>query len=221
MTEWSSALTERAVVRDSGVATFYVNGVAVGSTSTASPINATEPLLAVNAGGQAYFSGDVSEARIFTFDPGQFNVSNLLYPGTGPSDPYDQWAAALGDPSFDVDFDQGGLANGIEWVTGGDAASGSDDASVTPNFSNTHPSDFLFTFLRRDTVASDAGTTIVVEYGSDLAGWRNTADHGVTDGVTVDDSTVISGGFNEVTVSIPRSLAPGGTFFARLKVTRP
>lgn len=87
MTEWSSTLTERAVVRDSGVATFYVNGVAVGSTSTASPINATEPLLAVNAGGQAYFSGDVSEARIFTFDPGQFNVSNLLYPGTGPAIP--------------------------------------------------------------------------------------------------------------------------------------
>lgn len=61
----------------------------------------------------------------------------------------------------------------------------------------------------------------MVEYGSDLAGWRNTADHGVTDGVTVDDSTVISGGFHEVTVSIPRSLAPGGTFFARLKITRP
>lgn len=212
-----------ALVRDYGVTTFYVNGVASG-TSTVNPFNATQPHLAINAGGAVggYFGGDIAEARIFTFDPGQFNVSHLLYPGTVPSDPYDTWAAGLGNPAVDVDFDNGGLANGIEWVTGGDPAIGNDDASVTPVSNNTgDPNNLLFTFRRRDAAAADSGTTIVVEYGSDLAGWRNTADHGVTDGVTIDDSTDLGGGFHHVTVAIPRSLAASGKLFARMKVTRP
>ena len=211
-----------ALVRDNGTTTFYVNGLASG-TSAATPLNATQPRMAATFNNGIFFSGDVAEARIFTFDPGQFNVSDLLYPGTPPpSDPYLVWAAGLGDPSVNVDFDGGGLATGIEWVTGGDPAVGSDDPSVTPSFNNTtDPGNFLFTFRRRDAAASDTGTVIVVEYGSNLTGWRNTADHGVTDGVSIDASTDLGGGFHQVTVSIPRSLAAGGKFFARMNVTRP
>ena len=215
-----------AVIRNNGVSTFYVNGVASG-TSTSVPDNATAPHLATNAGGfvGGYFGGDVAEARIFTFDAGQFNPSYLLYPAPPSGDAYDDWAndfAGLTDPSADLDFDNGGLPTGIEWVTGGDPSNGGDDAGVTPTFDNTtDPSDFLFTFRRRDAAAADPGTTIVVEYGSDLAGWRNTADHGVTDGVTIDDSTDLGGGFHQVTVSIPRSLGAAGKLFARLKVSRP
>lgn len=219
----AGAWVHLALVRDYGVTTFYVNGVASG-TSTVTPFNATQPHMAVNAGGGAggYFGGDIAEARIFTFDPGQFNVSYLLYPGIVPSDPYDAWAAGLADPSVNVDFDQGGLATGIEWVTGGDPSVGGDDAGVTPRFDNTSdPLNFLFTFRRRDAAAADTGTTIVVEYGSDLSGWRNTAAHGATDGVTVDAGTDLGGGFHQVTVAIPRSLAAGGKLFARLNVTRP
>ena len=212
-----------ALVRDFGVTTFYVNGVASG-TSTVSPFNATQPHLAINAGGAVggYFGGDIAEARIFTFDPGQFNVSQLLYPGIVPSEPYDTWAAGLGNPAVDVDFDNGGLANGIEWVTGGDPAIGSDDASIAPTFNNTtDPNKFLFTFRRRDAAAADSGTSIVVEYGNDLTDWRNTADHGTADGVTIDDTTDLGGGFHQTTVSIPRSLAAAGKLFARLRVVRP
>jgi hypothetical protein len=211
-----------ALVRDNGTTTFYVNGLASG-TSAATPLNATQPRMAATFNNGIFFSGDVAEARIFTFDPGQFNVSDLLYPGTPPpSDPYLVWATGLGDPGVNVDFDGGGLATGIEWVTGGDPAVGSDDPSVTPSFNNTSdPGNFLFTFRRRDAAASDTGTVIVVEYGSNLTGWRNNVDHGVADGVTVDASTDLGGGFHQVTVSIPRSLASGGKLFARLKVTRP
>ena len=208
-----------ALVRDYGVTTFYVNGVASG-TSTISPFDATSVHLAINSGGApgAYFGGDVAEARIFTFDPGQFTVGDLLYPG----DPYIAWASGLTDPSVASDFDSGGLPTGIEWVTGGNPALGSDDASVTPIFDNTsNPNNFLFTFRRRDAAAADAGTSIVVEYGSDLSGWRNTTDHGASDGVTVDASTDLGGGFHQVTVAIPRSLALGGKLFSRLKVSRP
>ena len=215
-----------AVVRNNGVSTFYVNGVASG-TSTSVPDNATVTHLATNAGGfvGGYFGGDVAEARIFTFDAGQFNTSYLLYPAPPSGDAYDDWAGdfpGLTDPSVNLDFDNGGLPTGIEWVTGGDPSNGGDDPGVTPTFDNTtDPSDFLFTFRRRDAAAADPGTTIVVEYGSDLVGWRNTADHGVTDGVTIDDSTDLGGGFHQVTVSIPRSLSPTSKLFARLKLSRP
>jgi hypothetical protein len=215
-----------AVVREYGVSTFYVNGVASGTSVTA-PNNATVPHFATNAGGApgGYFGGDVAEARIFTFDAGQFNTSYLLYPAPPSGDAYDDWAGdfpGLTDPSVNLDFDNGGLATGIEWVTGADPSNGSDDSSFTPTFDNTtDPSDFLFTFRRRDAAAADPGTTIVVEYGSDLVGWRNTADHGVTDGVTIDDSTDLGGGFHQVTVSIPRSLSPTSKLFARLKLSRP
>lgn len=213
-----------AVVRDAGVATFYVNGVASGSAANV-PFDATAPHFAVNAGGApgGYFGGDVAEARIFSFDPGQFQISHLLYPGT--TSPYDSWAQSfngLSDPGADLDFDGGSLATGIEWVTGGDPTDGSDDVEATPTFDAiTSPTHFLFSFRRSDAAAGDAGTTIVVEYSSNLSTWRNTAVHGVTDGVVTDDSSVLAGGFRQVTVSIPRALAPNGALFARLKVTRP
>jgi hypothetical protein len=209
-----------AVVRDNGTSTFYVNGVASGTTG-ANPNNATLTHLAVNAGGLDYFGGDIAEARIFTFDPGQFNVSALLYPGTGPADPYGDWAGGfdgLSDPSADLDFDGDGLATGIEWVVGGDPTA-NDSAGNAPTFDNvTDPDHFLFTFRRRDAAEADAQTTIVVEYGTDLNGWRNTADHGVADEVTVDDSTDLGGGFHQVTVAIPRTLAVAGSLFVRLRV---
>jgi hypothetical protein len=90
---------------------------------------------------------------------------------------------------------------------------------VTPTFDNTtDPDDFLFTFRRRDEAATDPNTSIVVEYGSDLAGWTQAQD-GV-DGVSIDDTTDLGGGLHQVTVGIPRAL-DGGTskLFARLKVT--
>lgn len=212
-----------ALVRDNGTTTFYVNGVASG-TSTAAPLNATQPRMAATFDNGIFFSGDVAEARIFTFDPGQFNVTHLLYPGTGPGDPYDDWAddfAGLADPESSLDFDKGGLATGIEWVTGGDPTISGDDAGFAPTFDNTtDPADLLFTFRRRDAAAADPGTSIVVQYGNDLVGWT-TAQNGVN-GVTIDDSTDLGGGFHQVKVSIPRSLAGlTGRLFARLSVIRP
>lgn len=210
-----------ALVRESGTTTFYVNGVASG-TSAATPLNATQPRMAATFDNGIFFDGSVAEARIFTFDAGQFNVSHLLVPGTGPTDPYAIWSGnfpSLTNPSADLDFDNGGLPTGIEWVTGGDPTVGGDDSSVTPTIDKTNPTHFLFTFRRRDAAAGDAGTTILVEYGDNLSTWTP-AQNGV-DGVTIDDSTDLGGGFHQVTVSIPRSLVPGGTLFAQLKVSRP
>ncbi|HEX5219679.1 MAG TPA: LamG-like jellyroll fold domain-containing protein [Verrucomicrobiae bacterium] len=69
-----------ALVRDNGTATFYVNGVASG-TSLGIPQPATNsfmigahPQFAVNT----WFEGAVDEVRVFTFAPGQFSTNDLL-----------------------------------------------------------------------------------------------------------------------------------------------
>jgi hypothetical protein len=136
--------------------------------------------------------------------------------------PFETWAATfptLTKPSSNIDFDGGGLVTGIEWVVGGDPTNPADDAGNTPTFDNSDPDDFKFVFKRRDEAAADSNTIISVQYGTDLSTWRNTIDHGVIDSVTTDDSVDLGGGFHEVTVSIPKTLAPDGKLFARLGVS--
>lgn len=73
--------TELALVRDSGVATFYVNGVAVGSTTSFTPFDpAGNVMIGFNPAysGESYV-GNLDEARIFTFAPGQFSPADLNY----------------------------------------------------------------------------------------------------------------------------------------------
>ena len=70
--------THLAIVRDRGVTTFYVNGVAHGGTSTAGVRSAGAVHLGVTADGVAGFKGLIDEARIFTFAPGKFQPSDLL-----------------------------------------------------------------------------------------------------------------------------------------------
>ncbi len=70
-----------ALVRDNGVSTFYVNGVASGSTNTATPL-APAGGFAIAATPQSpqagFFPGIMDEVRVFTFSPGQFSPADLL-----------------------------------------------------------------------------------------------------------------------------------------------
>ena len=70
-----------ALVRDTGITTFYVNGVANGAPTPIEsiPMDATEPHLGVSDGAATYFTGSIDEAAIFTFTPGQFGPSDLAY----------------------------------------------------------------------------------------------------------------------------------------------
>jgi hypothetical protein len=71
-----------AVVRDSGVATLYVNGAAAGATSLNAPLTATGGVSIGNQG--ANYTGGIDDVRIFTFIPGQFQVTDLLYTASVP-----------------------------------------------------------------------------------------------------------------------------------------
>ncbi|GAA5121757.1 LamG domain-containing protein [Luteolibacter yonseiensis] len=76
--EW----THLAVVRSKGVSTFYINGLAQGGTSTATPVHETgRSHLGVFNQGLSRYSGDIDEIRIFSFDPDTDNpVSALQVP---------------------------------------------------------------------------------------------------------------------------------------------
>lgn len=140
---------------------------------------------------------------------------------TGPPVGYAGWAAeieGLADPDADLDFEHDGFASGIEWVLGGDPVA-PDAAAIAPVLdAGASPGPLLFHFRRSDVAAADAGTTITVEYGSDLTGWIP-AQNGVS-GVTITpDDNAAAPGIDLVTVSLPRALATDGKFFVRLKVT--
>jgi autotransporter-associated beta strand protein len=73
-----------AVVRQSGVTRFYVNGLPAGPSATGGPADATAPFLGRANTGRT-FTGAIDEARIFTFAPGQFQLGDLgFYQGVPP-----------------------------------------------------------------------------------------------------------------------------------------
>jgi Concanavalin A-like lectin/glucanases superfamily len=71
--------TRVAVVRNAGVFSLYVDGVAHPSTTTATPGGLNGFHMAVNPGGATYFQGDIDEVRVFTFAPGAFHAASDLY----------------------------------------------------------------------------------------------------------------------------------------------
>ena len=69
-----------ALVRDGGTTTFYVNGVASGATTTATPVRPTGSFLVAFPASGTGLSHPIAmdELRVFTFAPGQFSPDDLL-----------------------------------------------------------------------------------------------------------------------------------------------
>jgi len=134
---------------------------------------------------------------------------------------YDQWAANAGltsggndAPSSDPDAD--GIPNLMEFVLAGNPLQR--DAAILPTMSVTG-GNLVFTFLRAD--ASESGTTVTAQYGTDLATWTDVpvgAGNSVAGAVnvTVSENSTAP---DAVTVTIP--LDPSGRIFCRLKATKP
>lgn len=65
-----------ALIRDSGLTTFYINGIPQGASLATAPVNSS-PHLSVKPGGSAYFDGQIDEARAVTFDSGESTAAIL------------------------------------------------------------------------------------------------------------------------------------------------
>ena len=118
----------------------------------------------------------------------------------------------------DADPDNDGLTNLMEFVLNGNP--GTSDPSVAPTL-NATGTDFIFSFNRRDD--SEAGSTLLFQYGTDLVGWSDVTVG--ASGSVVGAATVVvtenSTNPDVVSVTVPKSAAPGGKLFGRLKVSQP
>jgi autotransporter-associated beta strand protein len=106
-------------------------------------------------------------------------------------------------PGADPDGD--GVSNAIEFVIGGDPATG-DDNSKLPTGAVVG-ANFEFTFRRTDL--SNYAPSPFAEYGSNLTGWTPVASVTVTD-------DFYGPGIDRVVASVPQALAVGGKMFVRL-----
>ncbi len=135
--------------------------------------------------------------------------------------PYTNWETANGiaGAGAEVDSDGDGIANGIEFVIGGDPSGPDSESSALLPVISMDPTYLNFIYRRRDDSVS---SNPVVEFGGDLTGWT-VAVNGQPGGtpVIIQETNDQHGvGTDSVTVRIPRALAaPGTTLFARLKVT--
>jgi len=71
-----------ALVRDSGISTFYINGVHSGDTTAedhGQPSEKDVIHLGVAPGDSNKFAGSMDELRVFTFNSGNFRVKDLLF----------------------------------------------------------------------------------------------------------------------------------------------
>lgn len=93
------AWTHVAMIRDSGAAFLYVNGVLAADSTTAAP-STPSTRFGVGNGAPAFttgFQGLIDEVRAFTLVPGQFSPDQLLYSARRVSNTADSGAGSLRD----------------------------------------------------------------------------------------------------------------------------
>jgi fibronectin-binding autotransporter adhesin len=153
----------------------------------------------------------------YAYNNGVTSTNVALVMGT----PYTNWETANGiaGAGAEVDSDGDGIANGIEFVIGGDPSGPDSESNALLPVIVMDPTYLNFVYRRRDESVS---SNPVVEYGGDLTGWTVAVNGqpGGTPVIITETNDQHGTGTDSVTVRIPRALAaPGTTLFARLKIT--
>ena len=138
-------------------------------------------------------------------------VTSLEIAKVGVIDPYQAFIFQHGldpltDGAFPADPDGDGIANGLEFVLGGNPTVGS--RASLPVLTRNSPSEWTFSFLRHEQTAQIAA--LVVERSTDAKLWTP-----LTDGIEVAPAI---NGYQLVTVHLA---AAGDRLFVRLKCTAP
>ncbi len=154
---------------------------------------------------------------------GMLNVAN----GPAVATSFASWAQSFGldgspgkEAGFAADPDKDGVANGLEWILGGNPLA--QDGSVLPQttLNETH---IVFTFTRID--ASVSAAALNAKWGSDLTGWATTSIGAVSSGPDASGVTVSiapnGAAPDTIVISVPRTLAVDGKLFMRLNATLP
>ncbi len=183
-------------------------------------------------GGEVYNIADfASRSGTPTFDlssatlPGglTWNTSNFAVDGTisiAGGSAYGSFEAANGisGAGANADSDGDGIANGIEFVLGGDPSPPNSNSNALLPTASVSPTHLIFVFRRTD---ASVGSNPTVQYGDDLTGWDPAVNgQPVIAPVSITVENDFHGaGTDRVTVQIPRALAaPGAKLFARMMV---
>ncbi|HEY1123601.1 MAG TPA: hypothetical protein VGE67_18430, partial [Haloferula sp.] len=156
-----------------------------------------------------------------------YTANQVRLTSTTVNNPYASWATSKGldgspgkDPDFEADPEGDGIANGLEWVLGGNPLA-SDVASLVTVTGNAS-SGITLEFNREETSIGMAN--LVVQWGANLDfNWTDVpitqAGGSYANGVVVSVNQASTP--DHVTVTIPASNDVGGRLFARLLVTLP
>ncbi len=157
-------------------------------------------------------------ANTWTFD----ESTGILTLNIKPAGGYASWISTftVADATAGADPDNDGIENLLEYVVDGDPSVS--DPENLPDLNATGPN-LTFSFQRRDD--SELDSTQVFQYGSNLAGWTDVAVGAADSGpdlngvsVTISEAGAAA---DEVTVTVPKTLAADGKLFGRLKATQP
>ncbi len=85
-----------ALVRNGGLATFYVNGIPMGADGDAPGMPTGHTYIADVLPADFPFNGNIDEVRIFTFAPGHFSVNDLLINASAVPEPASLTLLGLG-----------------------------------------------------------------------------------------------------------------------------
>ena len=130
--------------------------------------------------------------------------------------PYQDWAATNAPTGTSADdFDKDGVANGIEFLLGGDK--NTNDLAKLPTMTTT-ATHWVFSFTRKSSSVSGV-SSCVIEVGNDLGTWPDVYAVGATtatstSGVSIEEHTPAD--YDRITLSVPKNTDQKK--FARLKV---
>ncbi len=139
---------------------------------------------------------------------------------------YSAWAAAMGldgtpgkENGYNDDPDKDGIANLAEFYFDGNPLGSNQSILPVSSLDATY---LTLTFKRRDDAEGDV-TGQFLDYGSTLTGWTSVAlgATSATNGSGVVVTVVENGAAaDDITVKVPRTLASGGAFFGRVRMTK-
>jgi autotransporter-associated beta strand protein len=188
----------------------FSNAVPVGTYFLLDGAATVNPANLDNVGTEnAFIMGDTGKQAYF-----ETGSLNLVVSGPA-TDAYADWATTKGlagpDADFDADPDGDGIANGLEFVLGGEPSPGNanwNSLDLLPT-AQAQGDDLVFTYSRSNAAAY---LNPAVEFSNSLTGSWTTAVHGLNATIEVTDGSPS----DTVFVTIPKNGAP--TLFARLKV---
>jgi fibronectin-binding autotransporter adhesin len=205
--------------------TLIING---GKVDLASSETVGALVLGTTQLGNGTYGSNSSLAAVK--DDAYFSGTGILTVGDGGgASAYDTWAGTFGggftgnNTAPGIDYDNDGLKNLLEFVLNGDPTSS--QPGVAPALTVTG-TDFVFSFNRRDD--SVAETTVLFEYGNNLATWSNATVSAGNSTFTINATlngtiTVNSNNANTdaVSITIPKAASSTGKLFGRLNATQP